>query len=179
MNGGWIKLHRKLLDDPIGQKPSYSWLWVYLLLIANHEDQDFIWNGERKTVKRGQLLTGRDKLSTTTGIPATTIEDILKYLEKDGKIRQQKTNKFRLISIIKYEQYQEVRQQTDNKPTSSRHKQEYKNDKKLIFKKNNSIITLNDGTKAKLYFGTWVDAKNNSIKIDTAYYPELKKYEIS
>jgi hypothetical protein len=44
---------------------------------------------------------------------------------------------------------------------------------------NNGVITLNDGTKAKNYFGTWVDAKDNQVKINVAYYPELKNYELS
>lgn len=44
--------------------------------------------------------------------------------------------------------------------------------------RNNTIITLKDGTKAKLYFGTWVDAAKTHIKLDTAYYKELNQYEI-
>ena len=45
--------------------------------------------------------------------------------------------------------------------------------------KNNQIVPLRDGTKAKNYFGTWVDTKNNQIKIDLNHYPELKKYDVS
>lgn len=40
--------------------------------------------------------------------------------------------------------------------------------------KNNQIITLHDGSKAICKFGIWVDATRPEIKINTAFYPELK-----
>jgi hypothetical protein len=53
------------------------------------------------------------------------------------------------------------------------------NSNKKIKAFNNQIIPLKDGTKAKNYFGTWVDATNNAIKLDIKYYPELKQYELT
>lgn len=119
MTEGWIKLHRKILDNQIAAKPMYAWLWVTLLLMANHEDKKFIFNCKSQIVKRGQVLTGREKLSTQTGISATTVENILRYLEKEGQIGQQKTNKFRLITLNNYDTYQEIGQQKDSKVTAN------------------------------------------------------------
>jgi len=39
----------------------------------------------------------------------------------------------------------------------------------------NNIKILHDGTRAILKFGQWVDFKDNSVKIDTHYYPEITK----
>ncbi|MCK5610226.1 hypothetical protein KAR91_50605 [Candidatus Pacearchaeota archaeon] len=103
---GWIKLHRKLLDNPISSKPQYCHLWVCLLLMAQHDGTSFIWNNEKITVNTGQVLTGRKKLSQTTGIPESTIEKILKYLEIEQQIAQQKTTKYRIITIIKWGDHQ-------------------------------------------------------------------------
>jgi hypothetical protein len=132
---GWIKLHRKILDNPISHKPEYAWLWTTLLLLANHDDNKFIFNGNEEIVKRGQILTGREKLSSQTGIKPTNIENILKYLEKCGQIGQQKTNKFRLITVIKYNEYQDIGQQSDNKVTTNRQQSDtnknVKNDKNV------------------------------------------------
>ena len=125
-NNGWIKLHRKLLDNPICKKPEWAWTWIVLLLLANHEDNSFIFNGTKITVSRGQFITGRLELSKITRVKPTTLERILNYLESEHQIGQQKTNKYRLITVLKYNDYQEIGQQTDNKRTTNGHKQECK-----------------------------------------------------
>jgi hypothetical protein len=121
MDNGWIQLHRKLLDNPIYRKPAWLSVWVTLLLLASHkEKEDFIWNGKPIKLKKGEFITGRNKLSELTGVPATTIEDILKYLETQQQIRQQKTTKFRLISILKWNNYQKSVIKSDNRATTER-----------------------------------------------------------
>jgi hypothetical protein len=115
MNNGWIKLHRKVLDGPLAKRPAWAWLWVTLLLLANHDDRNkFIWMGKEMEQKAGEFITGRKALSEKTGIPQSTIEDILTYLENSCQIRQQKTTKYRLITIVKWKEYQE----SDNKATA-------------------------------------------------------------
>ncbi|MFC1634146.1 hypothetical protein ACFL5Z_04840, partial [Planctomycetota bacterium] len=114
-------LHRKLLDEPIIQKPKYCHLWVVLLLKAQHKRSDFIWDNQRQTLQPGQFITGRNKLSEETGIPPSTVERILKYLESEHQIGQQTTRKFRIITIKnwqKYQSFQSSGQQADNKRTT-------------------------------------------------------------
>ena len=118
MEQGWIKLHRKLLENPISHKPLWGWLWVVLLLKANHADVETIWNGQGKTIEAGSFITGRKVLSVESGLSESTIERILDYLTKSGQIGQQKTNKYRLITILKWKEYQIVEQQKDNKKTT-------------------------------------------------------------
>lgn len=117
MDNGWIKLHRKLLHNPLFKRSSYVHLWVYLLLRANHKADRILWNGGILDINPGQFITGRQTLSEQTGIAPSTVEDILRLFEKSGYIRQQKNNKFRLITIVKWDKHQS---QSDNQPTSSR-----------------------------------------------------------
>lgn len=128
---GWIKLHRQLLDNPISCKPSYLSVWIHLLLLANHEDKDFIYKNEKYTCARGQIVTSRAKLAERTGLAGSTVEDILRYLEKEGNIRQQDNSSFRLITVINYNQYQEVRQQAgqpaDSQPDTNKNEKNEKN----------------------------------------------------
>ncbi len=125
---GYIKLHRMILDNPISQNPKYLCLWITLLLMANHKECSFIWNGKVAKVNQGQILTGRKKLSKQTNIPETTIEDILNFLENEQQIRQQKTTKYRLITILNWNKYQI----TDNKATTKRQQSDtYKNVKNV------------------------------------------------
>lgn len=131
MQNGWIKLYRKLKDKGFYKKPYYLALWVHLLLSANHQESEFLWNGKLVKVKEGQFITGRKELSTQTGIPQTTIERILQTLENGHQIGQQKTSKFRLITILKWKSYQNTDRKTDNKRTTSGHKQEGKEEKEI------------------------------------------------
>lgn len=133
---GYVKLHRVLLDNPISKKPQYAWLWATLLLLANHKPNKFMWNGEIIIIKEGQLLTGRKQLSEKTGIPESTVEDILKYLETQQQIQQQKTTKFRLITIVNWTKYQISNNKSNNKATTKQQQADTnkndKNDKKNI-----------------------------------------------
>lgn len=120
MENGWILLHRKILENPICKNPTWAWLWIILLLLASHtEKKDFIWNGKPIKLKKGQFITGRKKLKEITGIPETTIERVLNYLEKSGhQIEQQKTTKFRLITILNWDKYQKLDTKADNRRTT-------------------------------------------------------------
>lgn len=49
---GWIKLHRKMLDNPIVWKDNdHLAVWIYLLLNASHKDTDVLFKGKRTTLK--------------------------------------------------------------------------------------------------------------------------------
>ena len=137
MEQGWIKLHRQLLENPIIKKPSYFTLWVILLLKANHKETKFMWNGNIIVVKEGQFITGRKELSKETSIPESTIEDILKYLERQHQIQQQKTTKYRLITIVNWVKHQDSNTKSNNKATTKQQQADTnKNDKKEKNEKN-------------------------------------------
>lgn len=119
MDNGWIKLHRKILENPICKKGDYLLLWITLLLLANHKENKMIWNNDIIVIKEGQFITGRKQLSQQTGISETTIERILKYLENGHQIGQQKTTKYRLITIVNWKDYQTSDTKADNKRTTN------------------------------------------------------------
>ncbi len=124
------------MDKGYYKKSQYVHLWVHLLLTANHEDTSFLWNNKDMILKRGQLLTGRKKLSIETGIGEGTIENILKTLENEQQILQQKTNLFRIITIINYDKMQNINSNSYNKVTTKLQQNDTynndKNDKKKI-----------------------------------------------
>ncbi len=139
MGNGWIKLHRKLLDNPIFKNERYLKLWIYLLLRANHKPDKIMWNDGVIDITGGQFVTGRKKIAEDTGLKETTIEDILNYLEKQHQIRQQKNTKFRVITLLKWDEYQNPDTKSDNKATTKRQQSDtnkkgnkVKNDKNFI-----------------------------------------------
>ena len=130
---GWIKVHRKLLNNPICGKAKYLQLWILLLLLAQHEETSFIWNNERIVIKEGQFLTSRRQLSMKTKISESYVEKILKYLEKEHQITQQKTTKFRIITIKNWDRYQ---QKDSSAPTERTTKRQQRGQQKDTYKNN-------------------------------------------
>jgi len=137
---GWVKVHRKILENPLFKNPKLFTLWMYLLLRANHSDAKTMIGNKVIELKRGQFLTGRKKLSEALDIPESTLERLLEVLESEQQIGQQKLTKYRLISITNYELYQSSEQQTDNKRTASGQQVDTdKNDKNKENDKNKDI----------------------------------------
>jgi len=147
MNNGWISLWRKLMDKGYYKKSEYVHLWVHLLFKANHEPSNFQWNQRNVVIKTGQFITGRKRLSEETGISENKCERILKVFENEQQIEQQKTNLFRLITILNYDDYQKVEQQIEqpvnNKSTTNRQQIDTNNNN------NNNNNKMNECTKPK------------------------------
>lgn len=118
---GWIKLHRKILSNPIVCKDGdYLAVWVYLLLNATHKNHDVLFKGQRITLKPGQLLTGRKSISNQLSISESKVKRILLSFESDQQINRQRSNQNSLITILNWCEYQESDQQTDQPVTSER-----------------------------------------------------------
>ena len=136
---GWIRIHRKFLDWEWFNKSEAVHLFMYLVLKANHKDGQ--WQGI--DVKRGQFITSFGKVSTDTGISLQTIRTLLKKFEKTNEINIQTTNKFTIVTICKYECYQQ-----ENEPTNTQltNKQQTTNNQLTTNKndKNNKEILFND-----------------------------------
>ncbi len=130
---GWIKLHRKITEKGFYKKSQYLHLWVHLLLSANHKDNEFVWNGKTIIIKEGQFIAGRHQLSFDTGIPESTIHDILKFFQNENLIQQQTYSKFRIISIANWKKYQSeemLQQQSNSRATAEQQQSNTNNNDK-------------------------------------------------
>ena len=118
---GWIKLHRKTLDNPIVCKDAdHLAVWVYLLLKASHGTCPAIFKGEKIMLQPGQLITGRLKIAADLSVNESKVKRILNAFKTDQQIDQQASNKNSLITILNWESYQKSDQQTDQQMTSER-----------------------------------------------------------
>ena len=114
MNNGYIKLHRKILDNPIVMKDTECLaVWIYLLLNATHKEKSVMFKGKRVTLKPGQLITGIISISKKMKINKDKVQRTLKLFENDKQIEQQTSNKNRLITIVNWDLYQNFDKQND------------------------------------------------------------------
>lgn len=117
---GWIKIHRSLSDHMIASDPSTLSVWIHLLLLANHKETKRMINGRVVVVQAGQLITSRKSLSAKTGVNESKVERILSILKSEQQIEQHGTSKFRVISIVKWGEYQLDEQQDEQQIDSKR-----------------------------------------------------------
>ena len=109
----WIRLHRQLLDNDLANDASSLSLWIHLLLMASHNKYMSVRGDSAVEILPGQVLTSRKKLALKTGLSESKIERILKAFLSGQMIEQQTRSKYRVISILKWDEYQISEQESE------------------------------------------------------------------
>ena len=117
---GWIKLHRQLLYSDTFKNDKLLKVWIYCLLKATHAECDCVVGRQTVKIKPGQFVFGRKKASTELDMPESTIRDYVELLVKSKNIDIKSTNKYSLITVIKWGDFQEKNETSDSKSDSKR-----------------------------------------------------------
>lgn len=119
MHRGYVKLWRKMCEWEWYQDSQTFHLFMHLLLKANTKDSKF----QGFTIKRGEIITGREKLSFETGISIQSVRTCLERLSNSKVVTIKSTSKYSIVTICNYETYQpqqiEDNQQNDDASTSN------------------------------------------------------------
>ena len=120
---GWIKLYRQLLNKAIWQCSTMEQkvILITLLLMANHEEKEWEWQGEKFKCKPGQFITSLKSIAEKAG-PGISLQNVRTALSKFEKyefLTNQSTNRNRLITITNWRLYQSQDKQLTSKLTSS------------------------------------------------------------
>lgn len=110
---GYIALYRKMMNWDWYQDSNTKSLFIHLLLKANHKDAKY----QGELIKRGQHKTGLFKLSAETGLSIQQLRTSIKKLEKTNDITSKSTNKYRIITVIKYDTYQSTNKHNNKQVT--------------------------------------------------------------
>ena len=189
METGFIGLYRKMRDWGWYTDIPTCKLFIHLLLSVNYTDKE--WKGI--PVKRGQFISSVDKLALATGLSYQEVRTALAKLEKTNDIARKPTNKYTLITVVKYGYYQDFnnmnnkqetnKKQTRNKPTTTtkegkegKEKKERKEEstRAFIFLKINDEITLNkwelQNKKSIIDFEKFVMDFNDTVDVEGLEY---------
>lgn len=134
----WISLHRKFLDWQWYKNQNVKILFLHLLLKANYKDN--LW--QDIVIKRGQLITSIKNLSKETGLTEQQTKTALSKLKSTSEITIKTTNKYSLVTIVKYNFYQKNDKKTTNKITSEITNGQQTNNKQITT--NNNINNINN-----------------------------------
>ena len=112
--GGHIKLYRQMIDWEWFTDPKTAHFWVYLLLRANWRDGRF----KGMEIKRGQLLMSLQDMAKETGLSVQNVRTAINRLKSTRQLTCQPTRYGMLISIVKYDNFQILEDDT-NKPINT------------------------------------------------------------
>lgn len=135
MYRGYFRVWRKIEDNPLFHKPAYLAVFIWLLREAEHgmkkeggkwhkkkddEMKAIMFNGKKIRLKPGQFTMGAKQLSSLSGVPRGTVERILKCFKNEEMIEVQTSNRFSLITVKNWEQYQMNEEQNEERMRSKR-----------------------------------------------------------
>ena len=107
---GWVKLHRKILEDElwIDCTPEQKVIMMTLLMLANHDDKSWIWQGKKFSIKAGQLITSIESIRKISGknISSKNVRSALVKFKKYGFLANESAKTGRLITIANWAKYQ-------------------------------------------------------------------------
>lgn len=171
----WIRLHEKFLEWGWFDRPEMVQIFIYLLLRANRRDRE--WHGI--VVPRGQLATTIKEITRYTRLSPQVIRTCIKKLVETHEISQKSTNKYSIITICKYDYYQErptCEQQTKNKQLASEQQTNDKQLTSLYNKTEEKTERIKENINSNEFIQKKVGDEKFSTKTDETAKPQKHHY---
>lgn len=182
--GGFIKLYRNLINNPVFMDKDLLQLLIYILCKASYEEKDVLFNGSIVHLMPGEMVSCRKNLAFTLQTTDGTIYNRLTKLAKLGLINIKSNNRFTVISVANQgicqtsskkvnsksnSQQTADKQQTNNQQTADEHNKRNKE----IYNINNNIyippivpLKGDDGDTNKKAFGEYGNVLLTSAEFD-------------
>lgn len=151
---GFILLYRQITEWEWYQNPNTFRVFLHCLLMANYTDGRF----EGKEVKRGQLVTSLPSLADQTKLSIQQVRTALNHLKSTGEITDKAYSKYRVITVVKYNDYQQDNRQNNSQATgnqqainrqSTGNQQQYKKDNNVKKEQRNNHHPLVEDDEAR------------------------------
>lgn len=180
MKQGWIKLHRSIQESRIWTGPEpfdMRSAWVDLLMMANHKDNQIIFDKKVITVGQGQILTSMRKLSARWHWGINRVRHYLGILVELEMVTLDVTPKRTLLTIENYGKYQNCETLTDTPTdTVTEHSQIHSQIHRQITNKNEEECIKNDKESIHSYLhgkAPIVATDERTFDYDYEYKPKL------
>lgn len=163
-DNGWISLYRKFTEWEWYTDANTMRVFVHLLLKANHKEGH--WQG--KVINKGELITSLDHLSKDLKLTPQQVRTALEKLKKTNEITTKATNKYTLVSIVKYSVYQD-KEEKNNKQNNNQITNEQQTN-------NNQITTNNkNNNNNNIYYYLLNKYKSNDFPPSTSIIENVRK----
>ena len=107
---GWIKIHRKIKKSSMYKSFNSKQrdVMMQVLLKASYKEIEWEWEGEMYKLKPGQLITSLESIrkECANDVKIQSVRTALLKMEKWQFLTNESTKRGRLITIVKWEDYQ-------------------------------------------------------------------------
>ncbi len=115
---GWISLHRKIINNPIFNNSDGLKIWIWCLVKAKRFEDDILLGRKIIHLKNGQFIFGRLTASEQLNIPGSTVVFWMDYLKHNSYLDIKTTNKYSIITVLNFKEYQKVDSKVDSRKTT-------------------------------------------------------------
>jgi len=145
---GYIRLWRKLRENPIYKNSKAVHVWVECLMRATYQERKFYNGRDKLELEPGQFVMGRQEFGDVIGMSGSTAWYWIQEFEADNMVNIKSTAKGSIVTIENWNDYQKVDNTSDNKKTAKKQQKNTNNKVKKDKKVNKHI---------KSVFDFWVD----------------------
>ena len=107
MVSGWVKLHRKIFENPVCCKDAeHFFVWCWILSNATCVEKHVLFNGQDTVLKKGELITTSKFIANELKINESKVNRILRKFESEKQIERQTSNRNTIICVVNWRNYQ-------------------------------------------------------------------------
>lgn len=157
MSQGAIFLHREITEHWLWKDKPFSkgQAWVDMILLANHTENKVPYNDKVTVISRGEFIRSERFLAMRWGWSKASVHRFLILLKNDSMIDIKSNQKANQISILNYNEYQEMRTKKEPKVNQKRTKSE-------------PVVNLNNNEEECI--------KNDNIYVDFFSTPLMQRF---
>lgn len=99
---GYVKVYRKLINWGWYKDPVVKCVFFHFLFTASFRDMPW----QDRVIQRGQLVTSYGRLAEDLGFTIQQVRTAIKKLKSTGEITSETTNKYTIITVVNWDNYQ-------------------------------------------------------------------------
>lgn len=122
----YIKLYRKLLENPISYNIELLWFLAYLLLEVNHTEQDIYKGNQKIHLMPWERIISQRALWERFSISISKVHRFIKILEEENILEHQWSSSFTIVKLLNWDTYNWIETQTESKKNTKRTREETK-----------------------------------------------------
>ena len=122
----YIKLYRKLLENPISYNIELLWFLSYLLLEVNHTEQDIYRGNQKIHLMPWERIISQRALWERFSISISKVHRFIKILEEENILEHQWSSSFTIVKLLNWDAYNWIETQTESKKNTRRTREETK-----------------------------------------------------